>query len=193
MHQPDRTTLDDVPAPCATPPFPAPTGSSRARSAPPAPAAPFPNSSSQYHRGRNPTLSSPASTSSTPAPSSNAMSTPVRGVNLTRHARARALPAVSASPPERAPALPRTHDRNSSPHWRHTCASQAPGLPRIIRGSCIVLNDCTVVTWPLGVRNPTTISYASPARRVRISPSRVNKASVINSPARPEETIGSRT
>ena len=134
--------------------------------------------SSQYHRGRNPTRSSPFSTSRMPVASSSSTLTPAPGTNLTRHTRGPSFHAPGLAgglDPEASLAsapLPESRGatvvvvarfrRNSNtwcPQSRETSGSQAPGLPRTRRGSWIVLNGCTVVSAPAGVRNPTTISY----------------------------------
>ena len=110
--------------------------------------------SSQYHRGRNPTRSSPFTTSSASAAFSLATARPDPGTKLARHTALDVLPSVSL--------LSRItffrNPRNWCPNSRQTSGSQPLGLPLTRRGIWTVLKDCTVVSIPLGVRNPTTIS-----------------------------------
>ena len=105
--------------------------------------------SSQYQLGKKPTLSSPLTTSSSPERPSSSTLTPDPGTNLTRHTD-------EVSDPLQIELFKNVKKR--LPQSRQTRGSHAPGLPRTRRGICIVLNDCTVVTTPAGVRNPTTIS-----------------------------------
>jgi hypothetical protein len=105
--------------------------------------------SSQYQLGKKPTLSSPFTTSSSPDGPSSSTLTPDPGINLTRHTD-------DVSDPPQIELFKNVKKR--FPQSRHKRGSHAPGLPRTRRGICTVLNDCTVVTTPAGVRNPTTIS-----------------------------------
>ena len=105
--------------------------------------------SSQYHRGKNPTRSSPPVTSSTPDASSLTTVMPTLGVNATRQT---SFPVFTGR-------VLSTNDRNWSPQSRQMRGSQAPGLPRTDRGISTVRNDWVVTTWPDGLRKPTTISY----------------------------------
>lgn len=105
--------------------------------------------SSQYHRGRNPTRSSPPMTSSTPAASSIMAVMPTWGVNVTRQT---SFPVFTGR------VLCR-NDKNRSPQSRQMSGSHAPGLPRTDRGISTVRNDWVVTRCPDGLRKPTTISY----------------------------------
>ena len=105
--------------------------------------------SSQYQLGKKPTLSSPLTTSSSPEGPNSSTLTPDPGTNWTRHTD-------EVSDPPEIELFKNVKKR--FPQSRHTRGSHAPGLPRTRRGICIVLNDCTVVITPAGVRNPTTIS-----------------------------------
>jgi len=110
--------------------------------------------SSQYQLGKKPTRSSPLTTSSSPEASSSSTLTPDPGTNLTRHTEVGEVSSAVLPPID-----PFKNVKKRWPQSRHTSGSHASGLPRTRRGICIVLNDCTVVTTPDGVRNPTTISY----------------------------------
>lgn len=91
--------------------------------------------SSQYHRGSNPTRSSPPSTSLTSTSSSRTTETPVFCVNLTRQTLSFEPPLIAFL----------RNDRNWSPQARQTLGSQAPGFPRTKRGICTVWKTCVVV------------------------------------------------
>lgn len=105
--------------------------------------------SSQYHRGKNPTRSSPPMTSSTPDASSLTTMMPALGVKVTRQTSLTVLVgSVSCK-----------NDRNWSPQAKQIRGSQAPDLPRTDRGISTVRNDCVVTSCPEGLRKPTTISY----------------------------------
>lgn len=111
--------------------------------------------SSQYHRGRNPTRSPPFTTSSIAEVLSLSTLTPEPGTNLARHTAT----AWSLSTPASFRITSFKNVRNWYPQSRLKSGSHAPGLLRTRRGNWIVLNDCTVEITPTGVRNPTTISY----------------------------------
>ncbi len=106
--------------------------------------------SSQYQRGRKPTRSSFPTTSSTRLSSSLTTFTPSFGTKFTRHTVS-GFPSVSST-------ICLRKERNCCPQSRHNDGSHAPGLPRTRRGISPVLNDCTSLTCPDGVRNPTMIS-----------------------------------
>lgn len=115
-------------------------------------------SSSQYHLGKNPTLSSPPSTSSTPVSSSSSTVTRSFGTNLTRHTLGLGFDR-SLSTCALARMMSLRNSRKVRPQSKHTAGSHAFGLPRTRRGISMVLKDCVVVRMPGCVLNPTSISW----------------------------------
>lgn len=105
-------------------------------------------SSSQYQRGKKPTLSSPLTTSSTLSCSRRRTVAPAPGEKLALHT-------LDLSPEVTVSLILL---KKASAKSRQMRGFQAPGLPRTWRGISIVFRDCMVVTIPAGVRKPTTIS-----------------------------------